>query len=71
VVVVLVVAVAGTPEAEAEVQGPAVATSAVDQDSVVVPRTTMAKACVSLIRARGSFVLRVADRPRLPDRIAG
>jgi len=69
VVVVLVVAVAGTPEAE--VQGPAVATSAVDQDSVVVPRTTMAKACVSLIRAPGSFVLRVADRPRLPDRIAG
>ena len=68
---VLVVAVAGTPEAEVEVQGPAVATSAVDQDSVVVPRTTMAEACVSPIRAPGSFVLRVADRPRLPDRIAG
>jgi hypothetical protein len=71
VVVVLVVAVAGTPEAEVEVQEPAVATSAVDEDSVVVPRTTMAEACVSLIRAPGSFVLRVADRPRLPDRIAG
>jgi hypothetical protein len=36
VVVVLVVAVAGTPEAEVEVQGLAVATSAVEQDSVVV-----------------------------------
>jgi len=71
VVVVLVVAVAGTPEAEVKVQGPALATSAVDQNSVVVPRTTMAEACVSLIRAPGSFVLRVADRPRLPDRIAG
>ena len=35
-VVVLVVAVAGTPEAEAEVQGLVVATSAVEQDSVVV-----------------------------------
>jgi hypothetical protein len=69
VVVVLVVAAAGTPEVE--VQGLAVATSAVDEDSVVVPRTTMAEACVSLIRAPGSFVLRVADRPRLPDRIAG
>jgi hypothetical protein len=69
VVVVLVVVAAGTPEVE--VQGLAVATSAVDEDSVVVPRTTMAEACVSLIRAPGSFVLRVADRPRLPDRIAG
>jgi len=49
----------------------AVAASAVDQDSVVVPRTTMAEACVSLIRAPGRFVLRVVDRPRLPDRIAG
>ena len=35
-VVVLVGAVAGTPEAEVEVQGLAVATSAVEQDSVVV-----------------------------------
>ena len=35
-VVVLVVAVAGTPEAEVEVQGLAVATAAVEQDSVVV-----------------------------------
>jgi len=36
VVVVLVVVVAGTPEAEVEVQGLAVATLAVDQDLVVV-----------------------------------
>jgi hypothetical protein len=35
VVVVLVVAVAGTPEAEVEAQGLAVATSVVDQDSVL------------------------------------
>ena len=68
---VVVLAVVDTVEAEVEVQEPAVATSAVDEDSVVVPRTTMAEACVSLIRAPGSFVLRVADRPRLPDRIAG
>ena len=68
---VVVLVVGDMPEAEVEVQEPAVATSAVDEDSVVVPRTTMAEACVSLIRAPGSFVLRVADRPRLPDRIAG
>ena len=77
-VVVLAVAVEDTPEAEVEVQGPAGATSEeeedsvfLDQDSVVVPVTTIAKACVSLIRAPGSFVLRLVDRPHLPDRIAG
>jgi len=36
VVVVVLVVVAGTPEAEVEVQGLAVATSAVEHDSVVV-----------------------------------
>ena len=78
VVVVLVVAVstvvekAGVEEqAGVEVQGLAGDTSLVEQDSVVVLRTTMAEACVSLIRAPGRFVLRVVDRPRLPDRIAG
>jgi len=77
-VVVLVVAVstvvekAGVEEqAGVEVQGLAGDTSLVEQDSVVVLRTTMAEACVSLIRAPGRFVLRVVDRPRLPDRIAG
>jgi hypothetical protein len=77
VVVVLVVAVAvDTPEAE--VQGLAEGTSLVeedsvllDQDSVVVPGTTIAGAWVSLIRAPGSFDLRLVDRPRLPYRIAG
>jgi len=81
VVVVLAVAVVDTPEVE--VQGPAGHTSAVeadsvllDQDSVVVPGPTVvpgtiAKACVSLIRALGSCVLRLVDRPRLPDRSAG
>ena len=38
-VVVLVVAVAGTPEAQVEVQGLAVATLAVEEDSVVVRST--------------------------------
>jgi hypothetical protein len=77
VVVVLVVAVSTVAEeAEVEVQGLPGDTSLVEsvlleQDSVVVPRTTMAEACVSLIRAPGRFVLGVVDRPRLPDRIAG
>jgi hypothetical protein len=67
----MVVVVSTVEEAEVEVQGLAGDTSLVEQDSVVVPRTTMAEACVSLIRAPGGFVLRVVDRPRLPDRIAG
>ena len=79
VVVVLLVAVSTVEqEAEVEAQGLAGGTSLVEQDSVlldqgsvVVPRTTMAEGCVPLIRAPGSFVLRVVDRPRLPDRIAG
>jgi hypothetical protein len=79
VVVVSAVAVSTVEEeAEVEVQGLAGGTSLVeedsvllDQDSVVVPRTTMAEAWVTLIRALGRFVLRVVDRPRLPDRIAG
>ena len=77
-VVALVVAVVDTPEAEVEVQGLAGGTSLVeedsvllDQDSVVVPVITIAEARVSLIRAPGSFVLRLVDRPHLPDRIAG
>jgi len=75
---VVVLVVVGTPEAEVEVQGLAVGISLVeedsvllDQDSVFVPGTTIAEACVSRIRAPGSFVLRLVDRPRLPDRIAG
>ena len=76
---VVVLAAAGdTLEAEVEVQGLAGGTSLVeedsvlvDQDSVFVPGTTIAEACVSLIRAPGNFVLRLVDRPRLPDRIAG
>ena len=74
----VVVLVVGTPEAEVEVQDLAEGTLLVeedsvllDQDSVFVPGTTIAEACVSLIRALGSFVLRLVDRPRLPDRIAG
>ena len=76
-VVVLVVAVVDTPEAEVEVQCLAGGTSLVedsvllDQDSVVVPATIIAEAWVSLIRAPGSSVLRLVERPRLPDRLAG
>ena len=72
-VVVLVVAVVHTPEAEVEVQGLAEGISLVedsvllDQDSVVGPVTSLAEAWVLLIRAPGSFVLRLVHRPRLPD----
>ena len=75
---VVVLVVVGTPGAEVEVQGLAVGISSaeedsvlLDQDSVFLPGTTIAEACVSLIRAPGSFVLRLVDRPHLPDRIAG
>jgi hypothetical protein len=77
VVVDSMVVAASTVDVEVEVQGLAGDTSLVEesvlleQDSVVVPHTTMAEACVSLIRAPGRFVLGVVDRPRLPDRIAG
>jgi len=71
---VVVLVVVGTPEAEVEVEGLAVGISLVeedsvllDQDSVFVPDTTIAEACVSLIRVPDSFVLRLVDRPRLPD----
>ena len=74
----VVSAVVDTPEAEVEMQGLAEGISLVeedsvllDQDSAFVPGTTIAEACVSLIRAPGSFVLRLVDRPRLPDRIVG
>ena len=74
----VVVLVVGTPEAEVEVQDLAEGTLLVEEDSVLLDQdsafvlgTTIAEACVSLIRAPGSFVLRLVDRPRLPDRIAG
>jgi len=70
VVVVLVVAVVDTPEAGGTslVEGDSVL---LDQDSVVVPGTSIAEAWVSLIPAPRSFVLRLVDRPRWPYRIAG
>ena len=69
-VVVLVVAVVDTPEAEGTslVEEESVLP---DQNSVVVPGTTIAEAWVSLIRAPGSSVLRLVERPRLPGRLAG
>jgi hypothetical protein len=43
-----------------------------DQDPLVVPGTTIAEACVSLIRAPGSLVPRFIKRRPLPDRsVAG
>ena len=68
-VVVLVVAVVDTPEAAGTslVEEDSVL---LDQDSVVVPATIIAEAWVSLIRAPGSSVLRLVERPRLPDRLA-
>jgi hypothetical protein len=39
-----------------------------DQDSLVVPRTTIAEACISLIRAPGSLVPRFIKGPPLPER---
>ncbi len=69
-VVVLVVAVVDTPQAGGTslVEEDSVL---LDQDSVVVPGTTIAEEWVSLIRVPGSFVLRLIDRPRWPYRIAG
>jgi hypothetical protein len=68
VVVVVVVAV-DTPEAEVDrVEADSVL---LDQDSVVVRGTTIAEAWVLLIRAPGSSVLRLVDRPHLPYRIVG
>ena len=42
-----------------------------DPALVVARVTTIAEACVSLIRAPGSFVLQFIDRPPLRERIAG
>jgi hypothetical protein len=69
-VVVVLVAVVATPEAE--VQGPrAVAEVSVGQDSAVVRVTSTAEACVLRIYAPGSFVLLLIDRPPWRDRIVG
>ena len=67
------VAVGGTPEAaEALEQAAAeVESASADPDSVVVRVTTIAEACVSLIRAPGSSVHRFINRHPLPGRIAG
>ena len=64
-VVVLVVAVVDTPEAEGTslVEEESVLP---DQNSVVVPGTTIAEVCVSLIHGPGSFALRLVDHPRWP-----
>jgi hypothetical protein len=74
VVVDLVVAVVDTVEVdtlEAELAAAEVESASADPDSVVVRVTTIAEACVSLIRAPGSSVPRFIDQHPLPGRIAG
>jgi hypothetical protein len=69
VVVLVVVVVVDTPEAEllaAEVES-----ASADPGSVVVRVITIAEACVSLMRAPGSCVLRFINRPPLREGIAG
>ena len=74
-VVVLVVAVvdteAGVDTLEAELAAAEVESASADPDSVVGRVTTTAEACVSLMRAPGSSVLRFINRPPLRERIAG
>ena len=74
-VVVLVVAVvdteAGVDTLEAELAAAEVESASADPDSVVSRVTTTAEACVSLMRAPGSSVLRFINRPPLRERIAG
>jgi len=75
VVVVLVVAVvdteAGVDTLEAELAAAEVESASADPDSVVGRVTTTAEACVSLMRAPGSSVLRFINRRPLRERIAG
>jgi hypothetical protein len=78
VVVLVVVAVEDTAEAEegvdrveAALLAAEVESASADPDSVVGRVTTIAEACISQIRAPGSSVLRFIDRPRLRDRIVG
>ena len=74
-VVVLVVAVvdteAGVDTLEAELAAAEVESASADPDSVVGRVTTTAEACVSLMRAPGSSVLRFINRRPLRERIAG
>ena len=74
-VVLVVVAVAATEEAEvdrveAELLAAEVESASADPDSVVGQVTTIVEACVSLTRAPGSSVPRFIDRHPLPGRIA-
>ena len=70
-VVVLVVAVVDTLEAEAELVAAEVESALADPDSVAGQVTTIAEACVLLMRAPGSCVLRFINRPPWRERIAG
>ena len=74
----VLVAVVDTPEGEAgghpvevELVRAEAECASTDPDLVVARVTTIAEACVSLIRAPGSFVLQFIDRPPLRERIAG
>ena len=76
--VVLVVAVvdtlaaaAGVDRVEAELVAAEVESASADPDSVVGQVTTIAEACVLLMRAPGSSVPRFINRRPLRERIAG
>ena len=75
VVVVLVVAVvdteAGVDTLEAESAAAEVESASADPDSVVGRVTTIAEACVLLMRAPGSSIPRFINRRPLRERIAG
>jgi hypothetical protein len=72
----VVVLVADMPDSEvrrveAELVRAEAEWASTDPALVVARVTTIAEACVSLIRAPGSFVLQFIDRPPLRERIAG
>jgi hypothetical protein len=75
VVVVLVVAVvdteAGVDTLEAELAAAEAESASADPDSVVGQVSTIAEACVLLMRAPGSSVPRFINRRPLRERIAG
>jgi hypothetical protein len=70
-VVVAATVVVEVDTLEAELAAAEVESASADPDSVVGRVTTIAEACVLLIRAPGSSVLRFINRPPLRERIAG
>jgi hypothetical protein len=61
---------AGVDTSEADLVAAEAERASADPDSVVARVTSIAEACVSLIRAPARCVLRFIDRPLWPGRIA-